>query len=290
MKPSRYVTAIIQSQQQLRPAMAPPAKKQKTNDGAPLAPIIIRTTGGLEQDVRLNVFGQEFHVHSCLLKAHSAFFSKFLDSPEKAPAAERAIANGRYRYEWVTEVDENGDSWYLTADSAAGHKVDFSGYKTSHAFEQNCFHKLLCAVYGHTYELTGLKELKTMVSLADYYCMLPTLSRSIDVILLRNSKHGINIKHQCREVFPLAAKLRNRLLFTESLVWLTVPFSNPAYKALKDSKLKKIAHYAYLEVSAKVTAVHRESVSSGRKNLLATGFSMYLPEYYRMLKDEMAGM
>ncbi|CAL3972352.1 unnamed protein product [Diplocarpon coronariae] len=273
-----------------RVAMAPPAKKQKPNDGAPLGPIVFRTTGGLEQDVRLNVFGQEFHVHSCLLKAHSAFFSRFLDSSEKRPAAESAVTNGRYRYEWVTEVDENGDSWYLTSDSATGHQVDFAGYKTSQLFEQGYFHKLLCAVYGHTYELTGLKELKAMVSLADYYCMLPTFSRSLDVILLRSSKHGINMRHQCRDVFPLAAKLRNKLLFTESLIWLTGPFSNPAYKALKDPKLKKIAHYAYLEVSAKVTAVHRESVSSNRKNLLSTSYSMYLPEYYRMWKDEFGGM
>src|SRR6187402_2341564 len=59
-----------------------PAKKQKVDDAK--SPIVFHTPG-LKPDVRLMVFDEEFHVHSVLLKLHSAFFRKFLDSPDKYP-------------------------------------------------------------------------------------------------------------------------------------------------------------------------------------------------------------
>ncbi|TVY73406.1 hypothetical protein LSUE1_G008360 [Lachnellula suecica] len=49
-------------------------------------------------DVRLEVFGQEFHVHSVLLKQQSAFFYTFLDSPDKTPAPASAL----FRYGYVS--------------------------------------------------------------------------------------------------------------------------------------------------------------------------------------------
>jgi len=61
-------------------------------------------------DVRLRVFDVEFHVHSTILKLHSAFFFKFLDSADKRPAD--TVAPGSFKYEWITKIDEDG-SWSL---------------------------------------------------------------------------------------------------------------------------------------------------------------------------------
>jgi len=61
---------------------APPAKKQKINNDEVKSPIVFHTPG-FKPDVRLMVFDREFQVHSVLLKLHSAFFRKFLDSPDK---------------------------------------------------------------------------------------------------------------------------------------------------------------------------------------------------------------
>jgi hypothetical protein len=88
--------------------MAPPAKKAKTSNDGP-KPVVF-TTRGLTADVRLGVFNAEFHVHSVVLKMHSAFFFKFLDSPDKASPA--TVAPGVFKYEWVTKIDEDG-SWSL---------------------------------------------------------------------------------------------------------------------------------------------------------------------------------
>jgi len=67
----------------------------------------------LAADVRLRVFDAEFHVHSMILKLHSASFFKYQDSPHKARSAPNS---GRFKYEWVTEVDDDG-TWGLVSGS-----------------------------------------------------------------------------------------------------------------------------------------------------------------------------
>ena len=61
-------------------------------------------------DTCLVVFGQEFHVHSTLLKLYSAFFRKFLDSPDKL----NATNTKGFKYYWVTNIEEDGN-WHLVA-------------------------------------------------------------------------------------------------------------------------------------------------------------------------------
>lgn len=80
------------------------------------APIIFTSQG--PPDVRLNVLSQEYHVHSVVLKLHSAYFWKFLDSPDKTDDPPTGTA---FKYEWVTKVDEEDKSgWQLVC---AGPKV-----------------------------------------------------------------------------------------------------------------------------------------------------------------------
>ena len=74
---------------------------------SPAAPIVF-ISPGLQADVRLCVFKQEFHVHSIILKLHSAYFRKFLDSADKAKVPTSAL----FRYEYVTVVDTDGE-WAL---------------------------------------------------------------------------------------------------------------------------------------------------------------------------------
>lgn len=71
---------------------------------------IIFTARGFETDGRLHVLDKAvFHVHPVILKLNSAFFFKFLDSPDKENAAP---ASGGLKYEWITKVDEDG-TWGL---------------------------------------------------------------------------------------------------------------------------------------------------------------------------------
>jgi hypothetical protein len=71
---------------------------------------------GLDLDTKLTVFSQEFHVHSAVLKVNSIFFRTFLDSVDK----ENSIVStaGKFKYEWVTKIDEDGKGWHLVCDNA----------------------------------------------------------------------------------------------------------------------------------------------------------------------------
>ena len=68
----------------------------------------------LKPDTRLTVLRQEFHVHSVILKLHSAFFRKFLDSEDK----EVAPAFSAFRYDYVSVFDTDG-TWGLEPASTA---------------------------------------------------------------------------------------------------------------------------------------------------------------------------
>jgi len=115
----------------LHSAITTPAPKKRK-----ISQPIVFTAPGLGPDVSLKVFDNwEFHVHSVLLKLHSAFFRKFLDSADKNTAGSTTdavpasgllttegagIVNGAaIRYEWVTQIDEDGDGWHLVEKSKA---------------------------------------------------------------------------------------------------------------------------------------------------------------------------
>lgn len=63
---------------------------------------------GMQPDARLQVFGVDFHVHSTMLRIHSAFFRKFLDSIDKQPPAPGAL----FKYDYITKIEEDG-TWVL---------------------------------------------------------------------------------------------------------------------------------------------------------------------------------
>jgi hypothetical protein len=74
---------------------------------------VIFTWTGTQPDVRLKVFDDiEFHVHLVVLKARSAFFRKFLDSPDKQNHTNTSSPS---KYEWATKIDDDGADCHLIA-------------------------------------------------------------------------------------------------------------------------------------------------------------------------------
>jgi hypothetical protein len=84
------------------------ATEEALRESEGIQPVIFKSSG-VKPDVRLRLFGiREFHVHSSILKLHSNYFRKFLDSPDKTPAAPSAS----WKYDYVSVVDEDGE-WGL---------------------------------------------------------------------------------------------------------------------------------------------------------------------------------
>lgn len=70
--------------------------------------VTIFTLAGFTADVRRLVFEQEYHVHSVILKLFSAYFRKFLDSPDKPGKP----ASASFQYEYATAPDDD-ETWAL---------------------------------------------------------------------------------------------------------------------------------------------------------------------------------
>jgi len=87
-------------------------------------PPIVFKLPGMKPEICLNVLGQEYYADSILLKVRSGFFRTFLDSADKETSvvlATEAKSTRKFRYEWVTKVDEDG-SWQLISAPTA-HEV-----------------------------------------------------------------------------------------------------------------------------------------------------------------------
>lgn len=99
----------------LRTMASPNPKTEKITH----APVIFQFSPG-QPDVRFKLFGEyEFHAHSWVLKEHSQFFLKFLDPLNKKAVGDDAASNlSQFRYEWVSQVDGDQESWYMVAASS----------------------------------------------------------------------------------------------------------------------------------------------------------------------------
>jgi hypothetical protein len=102
------------------------------SNSTPPSPVVFEARG-MKPDVRLEVFGTEFHVHSVVLKLHSHFFYTFFDSADKSSTG----GEGASKYEWVTKVVDNGMGWQLVCK---GPNV-------------SCFHTLESWAYDHYTQL-----------------------------------------------------------------------------------------------------------------------------------------
>ena len=86
--------------------MATASQNRKSNTlCADQDPPVTFQSPGLKPDIRLKVFNKEFHAHSMILKLYSAYFRKFLDSPEKKNYGSQT---GLFRYDYISVVDYDG--------------------------------------------------------------------------------------------------------------------------------------------------------------------------------------
>ncbi|APA09303.1 predicted protein [Sclerotinia sclerotiorum 1980 UF-70] len=144
-----------------------------------MKPIILQHPG-FENDIRLNVFGQEYHAHPIILKLNSAYFRKFLDSADKVPAVKRSL----FSYDYVTVVDADGE-WSLEAVKSSPHSLNHPSTNNPKAprtesSERSAFETLLFVFYNRPYIIGSYDCFMDIYRLADFYCALPAFSHSLD--------------------------------------------------------------------------------------------------------------
>ncbi|KAL3425287.1 hypothetical protein PVAG01_02078 [Phlyctema vagabunda] len=183
--------------------------------------------GSGDPDTRFIVFDKyEFHVHSIILKLHSAFFRRFLDSPDKIPAPNSAA----FRYDWVSKIDGDG-SWGLVA--AGPNVTNDRRFTTSkQRKEAGGLEILLRVMYGDSIDaikIPNMERLEAVANLADYYCALRILEPAIPVLVLTSPQILRGFADNTADMLELALKLRNRTFFHDCLIYATNPWHNPRY-------------------------------------------------------------
>lgn len=130
--------------------------------------------------------------------------------------------------------------------------MNIAFYSGSKEHEEKSFEKLLCAIYGRSYQLKNAAELVTLTDLARYYQALPIVSPTVYAAAIRNPEFYATILRNPCSVLEAAKTLRNDLLFGDSLILCLGPWSEPAYLELSDPELLKIASVAHSRICVKI--------------------------------------
>ncbi|KAH8680076.1 hypothetical protein BGZ60DRAFT_428359 [Tricladium varicosporioides] len=226
----------------------------------PLPPILFSVPSDPKPDTLFQVFEQPFHVSSTALKMHSAFFRKFLDSPDKAKLPSHS---GCFKYRWISSIDSEG-TWSLvcyTPDIEKDSQEGTNKLKSDKATEINAFRSLMSAIHMYPFDVTNVAQLVLLTGLADYYCALPRLSDALYRTCLRNP-HTIAeiIRLNSCVTLEIAAKLRNEVLFKECAAHAINPWGNPAFRhhAFEDHRLKEILQITYGNLCEKVVNIQQQ--------------------------------
>ncbi|KAK0115488.1 hypothetical protein ONS96_013943 [Cadophora gregata f. sp. sojae] len=213
------------------------------NDTTP-EPTVFRARG-MEIDTHLTVFSKVFHVSSAILKMHSQYFFKFLDSADKIAVE----SSDGFKYDWVTKIVDDGKDWQLVcAGPNAGdlNRPQWAKSKHERCYQTSAFRNILKAMYMLPYRLDRVQDLSNMTCLARFYMCLPLVSRTLDGALARShSLSRVDLRDSCSELLSVAIELRHKALFEDSLIYCLGPFSNPVFQQMTDNKLNRLAlsHY-----------------------------------------------
>lgn len=212
--------AIIKKAHESEGITHTPSPESPRQDG------IVFKSPGLAPDFEILVFDQPFHVHLTILKLHSNYFRRFLDSPEESSN----VAEWGFKYTSHTVVDDCG-IWGLDP----GSKVRFSRfvwvccadfyaitYESARLDEwdvikdQTAFESLLCAMYNRPYSIRDVLDLQNLTKLADFYCALPIVSATLTGALmsggiLDGGQTNTDLAHRCGNIILVAKKLRHAL-------------------------------------------------------------------------------
>jgi hypothetical protein len=130
------------------------------------------------------------------------------------------------------------------------------------------FHKILYAIYAEPYNLDSFEELERLTAMADYYCVLRIVSRSIDAALRRSPVLVRKLRKHAFRGMELAEKLRNTTLFEDCLILSIGPWNSPSfeYAVCDDDKLYRIAVRARNSIAGKLDSIHRSLLDEATKS------------------------
>ncbi|KAH8801164.1 hypothetical protein F5882DRAFT_514465 [Hyaloscypha sp. PMI_1271] len=209
----------------------------------PQGPIIFKARG-IVSDVRLNVFGTLFHVHSSILKLYSHYFFSYLD----ALGSPTAVAGTAFKYDWTTKVVDAGGDWQLVSNNEKAGDLNVKHFKGDPNIQALAFYKLVCVMYSLPFVLRDPGELIILTAMARFYAALPVLSRSLLNTIPRSPGFLTGMQGKAVELLVAAKELRHPELFKDCLLLCLGPWGAPEFNQLEDHQLKSVAIHARKEL------------------------------------------
>ncbi|TEY31294.1 hypothetical protein BOTCAL_0804g00020 [Botryotinia calthae] len=287
---------------------------------------------GHKADVKLSVFdGLEIHAHSVLLKLHSAFFRRFLDL-QMYNKDGKGENTGVFKYEWATVYDDDG-SWSLFDARNIKHNSPNSNWMSRKLRDTREAHELafinfIGTFYGKSWAIKDTEALQLVTELADYYCALPVVSKSMHGSLFLGPVFCKSIFYSpTRTLLDLALQLYSHELFRECMICLVGKWQHSAYQhpiesqseisynpKLTSPKLNELAIKLHNQICTKVFTTQQqiEFYSQINPNALevkghieicflekmelretehgANHRRVSLPEYFQAFKEESSGV
>ncbi|TGO24740.1 hypothetical protein BPAE_0096g00460 [Botrytis paeoniae] len=177
----------------------------------PSPQVVTFSLPGQKPDTRITIFQlKELRVHSSILKLYSAYFRKFMDSPDK----EWAPPSAMWKYDWAEKVDEDG-SWYVV--NKRGQESKEQQGATSRDLDIVAFENIIMSMYQKPYEIKSTAHLKEITTSAEIYRCLPVVSNSLYSAFFHSPGFIADIKENREILLELSCKLRNRELFNDCL-------------------------------------------------------------------------
>ncbi|KAF7903041.1 hypothetical protein EAF00_002943 [Botryotinia globosa] len=246
-----------------------------------------------KSDTRFVLFDErEIHLHSTVLKLHSAFFRKFLDSPDKTPAEPSA----EFRYEWVSEIEEDGE-WHIVEKSHAKANNNVLSEDTFWDMEVLVFIEMLNALYRIPYRIC-VTRLFIVTKMADYYCCLPAVSHNLFACF--DQSNNEYVAEHAVKLLDIAYQLRQPLLFKDCLVHVAgyMPPDSRNHHYVCNRVIYDVVMKARHEVNRRVVEAQKHLMrcmpSDDRLSLLGhcweigvwqTEGQLSLPRYFRLLVE-----
>ncbi|CAG8980148.1 hypothetical protein HYALB_00013503 [Hymenoscyphus albidus] len=202
-------------------------------------------------DVQIVVFGQEFNVQSAQLKLQSIFFRSSINWPGRF---ETDYA-GAFRLRYMSVIEEDGtwslqDTSRIKSDTAASQHPLNGDTET----EIEAFHLVLAAIYDHPLAINTVDGLISAVGLADYYGLHELFPRWVSSVLAQSHNMQAYIHTDCKVLLPVAAQLKNAVLFRECVVHIAgAHWRRPeeVWEEFEDWKLRRLIWIACRRINDK---------------------------------------
>lgn len=114
---------------------------------------------------------------------------------------------------------------------------------------------------GRPYLLEEVEDLLRLTDIADYYCALPVVSRTIEAAVYQSREFQWKFRSRPCELMPAAYRLRNATLFRECLVFILSQWSDIDVR-LESQQLRNIVQRSQEEISLRMEKLNEEILSN----------------------------